>query len=446
MNMGYARESSLAMIGLRGCRLARISNRTSAALSLKTHNKAREHQLKKYGDIFARWGLRATPFAVEALRCDEKGQRLLQGRDDEIEDVVRKLHRESRITCIDGQFGTGKTSLVNVAIFKCLQAFKSHETRQVLLPCKVSFQLKEDLDVDEFTRNILYHVVLTLKEHESLLRPLCDTTGFDDFHKLIHQPVFCFEAGDVSNSLSLGVPGVATFTAGAKGSTSESANNTTGFVQAGFEAQIKALLDRMFTSISGGVVCVIDNIELLETATRARKTLELLRDRLLTTRGLRWVFCGANGVIHSLASSPRLSAFLNTPVLDLKNVRTVDLKDLIFARVEEYSPKPTQTLQLLPFGMEQIEWLYEVLNFNLRDLLAHLEQYCEHISNNRIQVETNVRDFLFRRWVQAYGEFNYKDISARISKNAWLVLDAAMSDDYKGTFIDPAFINLNQAA
>jgi hypothetical protein len=404
----------------------------------------RECTLKKYGDIFGQWNLRSTPFAVEALKCDAKGNRLLRGRDEDIEDVVRKLHRVGKITCIDGQFGIGKTSLVNVAIYRCLQAFKKNETAQLLIPCKVAFQLKEDLDIEEFVRTILCHVVMTIKEHEATLKPICDITGFNEFHKLIHQPIFKFESGDVSNSLSVGVPGIANFTTGGKGSTGESANNTQGFIQAGFESQVKALLERLFTSVSGGVVCVIDNVELLETAERARKTLELLRDRLLTTQGLRWVFCGANGVIHSLASSPRLAAFLNTPVLDLTNVRTIDLKDLIFARLEEYSPKPKETLDSLPFGMAQIEWMYEVLNFNLRDLLSHLEQYCEHVSRNKLQVERPLRDSVFRRWVQDFGQFNYRDISRRISKNSWLILDAAMSDDFKGTFNAGQYADFNR--
>jgi len=371
---------------------------------------------------------------VEALKCNEKGARLLRGRDPEIDIVVNKLHREGRITCIDGQFGIGKTSLVNVATFKCLQAFNVGETNQVLLPCKTSFQLKEDLDVDDFTRRVLYHVVATIQEHESLLRPICDVTGFGEFHRMISAPIFRFENLDVSNSLTIGIPGVANWTSGAKGGQSSSVNNTDGFLTTGFESQVKALLERLFTSVAGGVVCVIDNIELLETASKARRTLELLRDRLLTVRGLRWVFCGANGVIHSLASSPRLAAFLNTPVLDLSYVRTIDLKELILARIEEYSTAPEKTIRALPFGIEQIEWLYEILNYNLRDLLSHLEQYCEHVVQNKIQVEPGLRDPLFRRWVRDFGQFSYNDVSRRVSRNAWMILDAAMSDEFRGSF------------
>ena len=401
-------------------------------------------QSKKYGNIFEQWSLRASPFGVEALRCDERGERLLKGRDDDIEDVMHKLHREGRITCIDGQFGVGKTSLVNVAVFRCMRAFKRGETNQLLLPVAETFQISEDVDVDNFVKGVLVAVVASIRQHEKLLQPICDTTGFSDFHRLLSQPVLKLESGDVSNSATLGVLGVATWTSGGKGSTTESPNNTDAFVNAGFESEVKKLLGHLFTSVGGGVVCIIDNIELLETANKARKTLELLRDRLLTVRGLRWVFCGANGVIHSLASSPRLSAFLYTPVIELKNVRTGDLREVVRSRVEEYSIKPETTLQALPFGFQQIEWLYEVLNFNLRDLLSHLEQYCDHVNRNRIQVHSSVKDALFRRWVQQFGEFHYKDVSARISKNAWLVLDAAMSDEFRGTFNASHFVEFNR--
>ncbi|MBR7745908.1 nSTAND1 domain-containing NTPase [Undibacterium baiyunense] len=388
----------------------------------------------KFGDIYGQWYLNSTPFAVEALKCNEKGERLLQGRDQDITNVMHKLHRNARITCIDGHYGSGKTSLVNVAIYKCLKAFKAKETNQILIPCKVAFQLKDDLDVDEFTRNVLQHVVLAIKEHQEILTPICDITGFDNLSKVLSDPILSMQSGDLNSSFAVGVPGIASFNMGGRGGLSESVNNSAGFNSVGFEFAAKNLLEKIFTSIGGGVVCVIDNIELLETATKARKTLELLRDRLLTTKGLRWVFCGANGVIHSLAASPRLSAFLNTPVLDLQAVRKVDLKDVIEARIEEYSIRPEETFDKLPFGLVQIEWLYDVLNYNLRDLLSHLEQYCEYVSTSRVVVNHQMKDILFKRWVRSFGEFNYKDISKQISKNAWLVLDAAMSDDFRGTF------------
>lgn len=400
--------------------------------------------LAQFGDIFAQWGLRGSPFAVEALKSDARGELLLRGRDDDIREVMNKLHRRGRITCIDGQYGIGKTSLVNVATYKCLQAFKRGDTAQVLLPCKTSFQLREDLDVDGFTRQVLYHVVLTVQEHAGLLQALCEQTGFEDFQQWISSPVLRFDALDVSNAVALGVPGIATWSTGVRGTSAAATNNSDGFVSVGFEVQVKQLLERLFTSVSGGIVCVIDNVELLETASKARRTLELLRDRLLTIPGLRWVFCGANGVIHSLASSPRLSAFLNTPVLELKNVRTIDLKDLIWARLEEYAPKPEVAATALPFEMPQIEWLYEVLNYNLRDLLSHLEQYCEHIALNRIMVTKEHKGTLFRKWIKDFGQFNYQDISKKISQNAWLVLDAAMSDDFKGSFGAGQFSQFNR--
>lgn len=393
----------------------------------------------KYGNIFQNWLLNSNPFAVEALKADEKGERLLRGRDEDIEDVVYKLHRSGKITCIDGHFGIGKTSLVNVAAYKCLQAFREEETTDLIIPNKTTFQLKEEIDVDEFANTVLHHVILTLKEYEELIYPRCRVAGFHDFkdqinklHRLISQPIVTLESKEGGGGATAGVPGVLSFTAQAKGSSSEQLNNTAGFNLVGFESNVKILLEKTFTSISGGVVCIIDNIELLETATKARKTLELLRDRLFSTPGLRWVFCGANGVINSLAASPRLSAYLNIPVIDLKYVHPRDLSDLIFARIEEYSTKPQQTLESLPFDMDQIEWLYEILNFNLRDLFALLEQYCEKVARNKAQVTKSQKAQRFNKWVEDYGRQLFIDISKRISKDTWSVLDTAMSDEFNG--------------
>ena len=53
----------------------------------------------KFGlDIYAACGLSENPFGVHALRPDERGVRLLVGRDTELEFVAQKLHKHGKIT------------------------------------------------------------------------------------------------------------------------------------------------------------------------------------------------------------------------------------------------------------------------------------------------------------------------------------------------------------
>jgi hypothetical protein len=57
---------------------------------------------------------------------------------------------------------------------------------------------------------------------------------------------------------------------------------------------------------SGGFLCVIDRLELLQTSKAARALPEAIRDTALNLPGLHWVLCGAKGIVPTCASSPRL--------------------------------------------------------------------------------------------------------------------------------------------
>src|SRR5258708_3009795 len=110
----------------------------------------------KFGfDPFASIGLTENPFAPHALRPDEQGNRLLVGRDDEVALVGKRLHKNGKITCLDGHVGVGKTSLVNVAAYECFKAYLDGDTPQLLIPSVVSFQLKPSGNLDQFCTEVL---------------------------------------------------------------------------------------------------------------------------------------------------------------------------------------------------------------------------------------------------------------------------------------------------
>jgi hypothetical protein len=100
--------------------------------------------MNKFGlDPYAAIGLIENPFIVHALSADERGKRLLVGRDEELHMVAQRLHKHGKITCLDGHVGVGKTSLVNVAAYECYQAYLRSETPQLLIPAVSAFQLKK---------------------------------------------------------------------------------------------------------------------------------------------------------------------------------------------------------------------------------------------------------------------------------------------------------------
>ncbi len=96
---------------------------------------------------------------------------------------------------------------------------------------------------------------------------------------------------------------------------------------------------------------------------------------------------------------------------------------------------PEDTDECLPIRMEDIEYLYKILNFNLRDLLAHLDRYCDHmVSTGKTKIQPEQKKKLFEKWLESETVRSYHDLSTRIQKDAWVVLDIAMSDPFKGTF------------
>lgn len=388
-------------------------------------------------DCYLSYGFHGSPFTVHALRADEKGRKLMVGRDGQVAMVAKRLHKDGKITCLDGHVGVGKTSLVNVAAFECFHAFLRGETSQLLIPLSDAFQLTKDQDVDEFCEKVFRRVAGGLLSHRSELEnyalPLNSVQNLDAW---LNSPVVEFMNETLGGTITLGVPGVIGGTAKVDTVRSRQANTGSGFAKEGLEQLVKKWLDEIFTvQGTGGVICVIDNLELLESGATARRLLEALRDRLFNVNGLRWVFCGANGVIHSLAASARLGSFLNTPIIDVQNIQPSHIEDLIRTRLQEFSVDPTLAESSLPIKISDIAALYPIINFNLRDLLHYVDDYCEHqFQLGKSQISEEQKTVRFKKWLEKITIESYTTLSSRIPRDAWAVLDIAMGNSFKGTF------------
>ena len=405
--------------------------------------------MSKFGlDPYAMIGLTENPFIVHALSPDEIGERLLVGRDNDILLVAQRLHKHGKITCLDGHVGVGKTSLVNVAAYKCYKAYLAGETSQLLIPSIVSFQLKKDGNVDDFCSEVFRGVAQALLKYSAELRhfELPISLSLPHLNAWLNSPIVQHLNVSGGAGLTIGVPGFAQMSANGGAATSNQVNQSSGFSQSGFDSLIRQWLNEIFAvQGNGGVVCIIDNIELLETAASARRMLEALRDKLFTVNGLRWVFCGANGVIHSLAASPRLTAFLSTPVIDVKNIHPSTIPMLIRARLAEFASDATKVEDSLPVDLDDLKYLYFLVNSNLRDLLGLADEYCEHCATAgqpiRIREKKQAK---FEKWLHKATVDRYLALSSRISSNAWAVLDIAMSKQFSGTFGTGDYESFNQ--
>lgn len=382
---------------------------------------ARGGVMRNQFDCYASWGFNENPFQPSPLHPDDRGERLLVGRDKELSLVKTRLHKHGKITCVEGTVGIGKTSLVNIAAYQCLKGFLSESESQLLIPCKQTFQLASKVPVNDFSREVFVQVAQTLLEQAIRIKGcVFDMRGHKNIEAWLNSPLVSKVEFGLKAYLEV--------------SQSTSLNNSDGFNASGFEKLVRSWLSEIFPQHgSGGVVCIIDNVELLETGPKAKKVLESLRDHLFNVDGLRWVICGANGIVSSVVASPRLSGYLTRPVLELTSLDAEKIPEVIGNRIREFSHNPEEAY--LPLIPEDIQDLYTIINFNLRDVLAHADDYCtyifEHGSPPKKEGDKRAR---FKDWLKKQTHDQYASLSKRISRDAWELLDTAMSEELKGTF------------
>ncbi len=254
---------------------------------------------------FQEWGFQTDPFVTKPLPASQLGRTLLVGRERELRDFVNLLRATSRIVTLEGATGVGKTSLANVASWVCYDQHTSEGIGPLFIPCNRSFQLRGDdtFHFETFVSGVLMEVAQTLvlkrRELEEYGRKADGIESLDRWLNSTRVSGWQATVGAAGFNVGLG--------------RSSSGNAGSGYERAGFRNQVLTELNEIFPG-DGGVVCIIDNMELLQTSSKARSMLEGLRDELLHIPGIRWVLAGAGGIIRGVVSSPRLDGYLSDPI------------------------------------------------------------------------------------------------------------------------------------
>ncbi|WP_373433746.1 AAA family ATPase [Streptomyces sp. CS113] len=305
-------------------------------------------------------GYSANPYTVNPLAPNAEGSELIVGRDKELRKLTTQLTSTDTHPTIEGDNGSGKTSLVAVAAYRAEQDFVAGRSQQLLIPIPDIIQMKSG--VDELERDAYFAIARAYVANVKIL----DDLGFNTFdtselEKWLGSP-FIYGGGG-----GLSVVGV-----GGNVTRSVSANTGQGFTDAGFRQLVRDCLHTTFpTREHGAFVGVIDNIELLRTSADARQALEAVRDSILSLPGVRWVLCGAKGIVRSVVSSPRLSGRIGRPI-DLKPVPDEDVPELVRRRLAHYSTRPDPDAPVDPEGFAHI---YKISNANLRNSFKHAQDF-----------------------------------------------------------------------
>ncbi len=352
-------------------------------------------------NIYKDWGFNESPFNTGALQPDEIGSTLLVGRDKEIDQILRRLFNPPASVTVEGLNGVGKTSLVNVALYQAYLNFFNEKTRTLFIPCGRTFQLTAETGLDEFVSNVYLEIAQTLIKRSEELENL----GYS------------LPSNSESIDKWLNSPHISTWqaTLGPIGAGRNMETNTSdGFKDSGLRAKVDGWLKEIFpTQEHGAVVCIIDNLELLETSEQARRQLERLRDEILTLSGIRWVLCGSLGIIKSVASTQRLEGYLHKPI-EILSVERKYIRELFEKRIQYYSTE-SESPGYLPMTSSDIDFLYEVLNENLRNTIHYCDQYSLYTADNNIKTSSDAdKTKYFFEWLQNQSNSIMTSIEAQL--------------------------------
>jgi hypothetical protein len=174
---------------------------------------------------------------------------------------------------------------------------------------------------------------------------------------------------------------------------------------------------------AGGFVGILDNMELLATSKEARKRLEEMRDGVLSIPGVRWVLCGANGIVRSAVGSPRLTGRIADP-MRLQPLQHTDIPEVIQRRITQYS----KDLKLTdpPVDPAGFRHLYTVFNSNLRIALKHAGEFTKWFDKN--QLSDNERNKALLELADLKGPSTYQRVLAERSAARLRYLEAWLAE------------------
>ncbi|MBP2309689.1 hypothetical protein GBZ48_18240 [Azospirillum melinis] len=395
--------------------------------------------------VWEMFGFRDNPFSTDPVPPNDEGTHLLVGRDRELARLRMSLTSSANHTTIEGANGVGKSSLVGIASYTLFQDHLRDRKRPLYIPVNRPFQISSTESAADFSATFLYTLAREISNRRDLIaQHHSGLRNLDDLDTWLNDPV-----------LTSGGGGLNILGTGASGNIARSANSSQGFANGGVEAHLREMLQAIFPNArSGSFICVLDNLELLDTSTKARATLEELRDGVLSLPGVKWILCGARGILRSVVSTPRLQGKLADPV-ELYPLGPSAVTEVIRTRLELYKIRPDAYTPVEADGFRKI---YQIGNHNLRISLKYCEDFVLWCALNDNLPQTSEDKFgLIDAWFSQIAEdlhINTMDVTPR----AWRLFDQiaekpegcspgdyAEFDFNSGPAMQPHLRNLEQA-
>lgn len=346
------------------------------------------------------------------MPASDRGDKLLIGREKFSKTIKSRLEAGNKIITVEGLNGVGKTSAINVAVYRAYKETLNTRVGPFFIPCRTIFQLDEITNPDDFQIKVLLEVAQTIIEKLAVIPPRPGHTKVSNntsLERFINAPQY----NTVQAGLTAYIGASAGFGAGV--------NDGVGFEKSGLQKAITSWLEEIFpTTTSGAVVCVLDNLELLQTSQRAREVVEALRDTLFSVKGLRWVLCGALGIVNGIASSPRLDGRMYRPLV------VEDLDDSFVGDVFDSRKRAfRQDLHsFLPLDRSQFIEIFDIMRGNLRSALSECDEYCNWVAD-RVEDRDDFYPGMFEEWLEEELEATYLAVRSELRPTALEVFETA---------------------
>jgi len=363
------------------------------------------------------WGFWKNPFQPHALGANPEGTELLVGRDHELTLLGLRLGSSRKILTFEGVNGIGKTSLVNVGAYRLFTQHCNDPAQPLLVPCRRAFQLGAETHTRDFVNGVFLEVAQTLVGTESELRSRLTGRAPDALDRWLNSPTF--------QSISVGIGSYLSAGSG------DEPNSGFGFESSGLKALVLHFLKEVFPEDeNGGVVCTIDNLELVRTSIRAKSLLEELRDEVLVAPGLRWVVCGSSGIVHGAFSSPRMEGYFYPPI-QVVGLEEDAAAEILRSRLRVFAKGNDEPY--LPLTEADFIFVHRLFNGNLRATLGRCDDYCQLIQESGEPPEDDEeKRGMFLAWLQNDASEIRKSVEAETAPRALQVFDVVAEDFAEG--------------
>jgi hypothetical protein len=366
-------------------------------------------------NIYRAWGFIENPFSVSPLPPSDIGEKLLIGREWELSALLRRLATPPSIPTIEGLNGMGKTSLVNVALYTYAKENSNGIKGPLFISCGKTFQIRDETDPDEFLGEVLLEVAQSLLKHrEVLIKQGHDLPKADAVNRWLNSPEFSSREVNLASLVGVGYG---------------RSQGGQGFEASGFKATVLGWLATIFpVPDCGGVICILDNLEILRKSARAREVLEEIRDPVLAVPGLRWIMAGALGVVYGIARSPRLQGIISRPI-ELGALRDEEAPEKILrSRIEAFALNPGEAY--LPVSNATFHQGYNLMKGNIRNALSLMDDFCfwsaDHHSTRRSDLDT---DQVFRQWLAEEAKKAHLDCRNSVRPESWALFEEVVKQN-----------------